>query len=39
MRNRTPWVPLSELAEVNPRKDIRISDKETPVSFIPKGLR
>lgn len=37
MMTRAQWVPLSEFAEVNPRKDVRVSDEETSVSFITMG--
>ena len=37
MNNHVEHVPLSELAEINPRKDVRINEESTPVSFIPMG--
>jgi type I restriction enzyme S subunit len=37
MSNHVEYVPLSELAKINPRKDVRINEESTPVSFIPMG--
>jgi type I restriction enzyme S subunit len=36
-RDRLQYVPLSDLAEINPRKDVGLSGESTPVSFIPMG--
>ena len=35
--DRLEYVPLSDIAEINPRKDVRLSGESTPVSFIPMG--
>ena len=35
--DRLEYVPLSDLAEINPRKDVRLTGESTPVSFIPMG--